>query len=46
MTSIVKMYNQINKLRRLIREQGTPDIQDAWEKVEQFIDQFFKRREE
>ena len=36
--SVAKMYRQINDLRRLISSEGTPSIQDAWDKVEEHID--------
>jgi hypothetical protein len=35
---VSKMYEQINALRRAIRSEGTPAIQDAWEAVEEHID--------
>ena len=34
---VVKMFNQINALRKLIRSEGTPAIQEAWDKVEEHI---------
>lgn len=36
--TIIKMINQINALRKAIRNEGTPAIQDAWDKVEEHID--------
>jgi len=36
--TIIKMFNQINALRKAIRSEGTPAIQDAWDKVEEHID--------
>jgi len=36
--TIIKMFNQINALRRAIRKEGTPAIQEAWDKVEEHID--------
>jgi hypothetical protein len=36
--TIVKMFNQINALRKAIRSEGTPAIQEAWDKVEEHID--------
>lgn len=36
--NIVKMYAQINTLRSAILAEGTPDIQDAWDAVENHID--------
>jgi len=36
--TIVKMFNQINVLRKAIRQEGTPAIQEAWDRVEEHID--------
>ena len=36
--NVPKMINQINELRFLIRQEGTPAIQEAWDKVEEHID--------
>jgi len=36
--TIIKMFNQINALRKAIRSEGTPAIQEAWDKVEEHID--------
>ena len=36
--NVVKMFNQINALRKAIRSEGTPAIQEAWDKVEEHID--------
>ena len=36
------MYDEFNILRRLIREQGTPEIQDAWDEVEDWAGYVFK----
>lgn len=38
---IVTLYAQINDLRRAIRAEGTPRIQDAWDKVEEHIDRVY-----
>lgn len=35
---VSKMYAQINELRKAIRAEGSPAIQDAWDKVEEHID--------
>ena len=37
------MINQINELRFLIRQEGTPAIQDAWDKVEEHIDFAYRK---
>lgn len=42
---VIKMYAQINELRRAIRAEGTPAIQDAWDKVEEHIDFAYGRAE-
>ena len=41
-----KIYNRINDLRKAIRAEGTPAIQDAWDHVEQFVDVLFQREKE
>jgi hypothetical protein len=43
---VVKMFNQINTLRKLIRSEGTPSIQEAWDKVEEHIDFAYANQEE
>ncbi len=35
---VPKMYAEIQTLREAIRAEGTPAIQDAWDRVEQHID--------
>ncbi len=35
---VPKMYAEINALRRAIAAEGTPAIQDAWDRVEEHID--------
>ena len=42
--NIVKMFNQINALRKAIRSEGTPTIQEAWDKVEEHIDFIYAER--
>ena len=45
--NIIKMFNQINHLRKSIRSEGTPAIQAAWDKVEEHIDfAYAKQRED
>jgi len=36
--NVPKMIREIDTLRAAIRAEGTPAIQDAWDKVEQHID--------
>ena len=35
---VPKMYAEVQTLREAIRAEGTPEIQDAWDQVEQHID--------
>lgn len=44
--TIIKMFNQINALRKTIRSEGTPNIQEAWDKVEEHIDYIYGKRGE
>jgi len=41
--NIPKMIRQIDELRRAIRSEGTPAIQDAWDKVEEHIDYAYRK---
>jgi hypothetical protein len=43
---VVKMFNQINALRKAIRSEGTPSIQEAWDKVEEHIDFIYQQKDE
>jgi len=36
--NVAKMIRQVETLRQAIRSQGTPDIQEAWDAVEEHID--------
>jgi len=36
--NVPKMIRQVDDLRKAIRAEGTPAIQDAWDKVEEHID--------
>lgn len=40
---VSKMYAQINTLRRAIAAEGTPAIQDAWDKVEEHLDYAYQQ---
>lgn len=44
--TIVKMFNQINALRKAIRSEGTPKIQEAWDKVEEHIDFIYAKQKD
>jgi hypothetical protein len=43
---VPKMYAEIEVLRQAIRTEGTPAIQEAWDKVEQHIDYAYGKIEE
>jgi hypothetical protein len=36
----VRIYNYIERLRRAIRREGTPEIQEAWDKLEPHVSIF------
>lgn len=36
----VRIYNYIERLRRAIRREGTPAVQEAWEKLEPHVSIF------
>lgn len=40
MIKAVTIYNKIERLRRAIRREGTPAIQDAWEEIEPYVSTF------
>lgn len=42
--SIVKMYNDVQRLKKLIRQEGTPAIQDALDRVEPHFDYIYGGR--
>lgn len=44
--NVPKMIQDVEKLRQLIRAQGTPEIQDAWDKVEEHIDYAYRKIDE
>lgn len=37
-----RIYNYIERLRKTIRQEGTPAIQDAWEKLEPHVSIFLQ----
>ena len=41
--NVPKMIRQIEDLRQVIRSEGTPAIQNAWDKVEEHIDYAYRR---
>lgn len=43
--NVAKMIRQVEKLRQAIRAEGTPAIQDAWDKVEEHIDYAYRGQE-
>jgi len=42
---VSRMYAEVNELRRAIRAEGTPAIQNAWDKVEQHIDYAYAQQQ-
>jgi hypothetical protein len=40
--NVPKMIQEIEALRKAIRSEGSPNIQDAWDKVEQHIDYAYR----
>jgi hypothetical protein len=44
--SVPDMFAQVNELRRSIRAEGTPAVQDAWDKVEEHIDFAYRKPSE
>jgi hypothetical protein len=42
--NVIKMFNQVNALRKAIRTEGTPSIQEAWDKVEEHIDFIYAKQ--
>lgn len=43
--NVAKMIQEVEKLRAIIRAEGTPAIQDAWDKVESHIDYGYRKME-
>ena len=41
--NVPKMIRQIDDLRKIIRAEGTPAIQAAWDTVEEHIDYAYRR---
>jgi len=40
MIKAVTIYNKINRLRRVIREEGSPRVQAAWDDIEPHVSAF------
>ena len=40
MIKAVTIYNKIGRLRKSIRAEGTPAIQDAWDAIEPYVSVF------
>ena len=40
MIRAVTIYNKIDRLRKAIRREGTPAIQDAWDSLEPYVSTF------
>lgn len=43
--NVIKMRDEINALRAVIRSEGTPEIQAAWDAVEEHIDYSYRNLE-
>lgn len=41
--NITKMYKQYNEFRAIVRSEGTPAIQEAFDKIEEWIDYSFSK---
>ncbi len=42
MIKAITIYNYIVRLRKAIRSEGTPAIQEAWDKLEPHVSVFFQ----
>jgi hypothetical protein len=42
----VRIYNYLNRLRKVIRQEGTPAIQEAWDKLEPHVSLFLQAANE
>lgn len=42
---VVKIINNMERLRRAIRAEGTQKVQEAWDEVEPTIDFFLRRQD-
>ena len=42
----VRVYNYIDRLRKAIRQEGTPAIQEAWDKLEPHVALFLQAAQE
>jgi hypothetical protein len=40
MIKAVTIYNKIDRLRKAIRREGTPAIQEAWDNLEPYVSTF------
>lgn len=40
---VIKILNDMGRLRKAIRAEGTPRIQEAWDRIEPVIDMFYQR---
>lgn len=41
--NVAKMIRQVEEHRQLVRAEGTPAIQESWDKIEQHIDYAYRR---
>lgn len=42
MIKAITIYRYIERLRKAIRQEGTPAIQEAWDKLEPHVSVFFQ----
>jgi len=42
----VRIYNYLNRLRIAIRREGTPSIQEAWDKLEPHVSIFLRAEQD
>lgn len=42
----IRIYNYIDRLRKVIRREGTPAVQEAWDKLEPHVSIFLRANDE
>jgi hypothetical protein len=38
----VRIYNYIDRMRKIVRQEGTPAVQEAWDKLEPHVSIFLQ----
>lgn len=41
--NVAKMIREVETFRQLVRSEGTPAVQEAWDKIEEHIDYAYRR---